>query len=283
MKKILDTNILLDYPQIIENAKLEDGFLIPIGVLREIDGLKQSENPVTSCNARAAAVYVSKNLNNLLFDTHERRGTVDEQLMEIAKETDGQIITNDVSLKVIAKIRGINCCGFSRKDNYGGVEYWLIDTEEEEDFKRLNDAFDNGIVPKEFNLFENQYLIVKNKNAPIINKNKENDYETLCIFVYRDNVLHTVYGGDSYKDYSIHNMYIDKIRPRNIEQICLFEALNNRDITILHASSSFGCGKSFVLNNFALQELENGKIRKIVYIPNNSFTENTMDIGALPG
>lgn len=41
--------------------------------------------------------------------------------------------------------------------------------------------------------------------------------------------------------------------------------------------------KSFILNNYALQELEKGNINKIVYVPNNAFTENTMDIGALPG
>lgn len=41
--------------------------------------------------------------------------------------------------------------------------------------------------------------------------------------------------------------------------------------------------KSFILNNFALQELEKGNIDKIVYVPNNAFTENTMDLGALPG
>ena len=44
-----------------------------------------------------------------------------------------------------------------------------------------------------------------------------------------------------------------------------------------------GKKKSFILNNFALQELERGNISKIVYIPNNSYTENAMEIGYLPG
>lgn len=41
--------------------------------------------------------------------------------------------------------------------------------------------------------------------------------------------------------------------------------------------------KSFNINNFALSELEHGKINKIVYIPNNAYVANTIDIGALPG
>jgi predicted ribonuclease YlaK len=73
------------------------------------------------------------------------------------------------------------------------------------------------------------------------------------------------------------------IGPRNPEQKCLFDILNNRNITIVYSGGKFGTGKSFVLNNFALQELEKGKIKKIVYVPNNAYTENTIDIGALPG
>jgi phosphate starvation-inducible protein PhoH len=32
-----------------------------------------------------------------------------------------------------------------------------------------------------------------------------------------------------------------------------------------------------------LQELERGNINKIVYVPNNSYVANTMELGALPG
>ena len=59
--------------------------------------------------------------------------------------------------------------------------------------------------------------------------------------------------------------------PRNSEQACLFDILNNKNITVAYAGGRFGAGKSFILNNFALQELEKGNIQKIVYVPNNSF------------
>jgi len=63
----------------------------------------------------------------------------------------------------------------------------------------------------------------------------------------------------------------------------LFNALQRKDNTIIYAGGSFGTGKSFILNNYAISELDKGKISKIVYVPNNSYTENTIDIGALPG
>lgn len=41
--KILDTNVLLDYPQIVTNPKKY--WIIPMAVLMEIDGLKYHKNP----------------------------------------------------------------------------------------------------------------------------------------------------------------------------------------------------------------------------------------------
>lgn len=35
--------------------------------------------------------------------------------------------------------------------------------------------------------------------------------------------------------------------------------------------------------NYAFQQLERGKIEKIIYVPNNAFTANSREIGALPG
>lgn len=82
---------------------------------------------------------------------------------------------------------------------------------------------------------------------------------------------------------AIRNKWINKITPKNSEQICLFNLLLNQDITILYAGGKYGSGKSFILNNFALQELEQSNIRKIIYVPNNSFVENTLEVGTLPG
>lgn len=41
--KILDTNVLLDYPQIVTNPK--EYWIIPMAVLMEIDGLKYHKSP----------------------------------------------------------------------------------------------------------------------------------------------------------------------------------------------------------------------------------------------
>jgi predicted ribonuclease YlaK len=40
--KILDTNVLLDYPQVV--TREEEYWIIPMCVLREIDDLKKNQN-----------------------------------------------------------------------------------------------------------------------------------------------------------------------------------------------------------------------------------------------
>jgi len=176
-------------------------------------------------------------------------------------------LTNDVYLKVKAILHNIPTKGYSQKDDYCGVTYWEPELDELMYSNELEAALENGIIPKEFEgkLFENQYLIAHNGD------------EVLGIFKHRDNKLSVV------KDLKIKNKYINSIRPRNAEQSCLFDGLMDRKNSIVYAGGGFGRGKSFILNNFALQELEKGEIDKIVYVPNNAFTENTMELGAMPG
>ena len=37
------------------------------------------------------------------------------------------------------------------------------------------------------------------------------------------------------------------------------------------------------MTGYAVQELQKGHINKIIYVPNNSYNENSMELGALPG
>ena len=114
---------------------------------------------------------------------------------------------------------------------------------------------------------ENQYIIVRDLATK----------EILSIVQNRNGEIKEVI------PYEITNGWINKIYPRNPEQRCLFNILQQKDISIVYAGGQFGTGKSFILNNYAISQLEKGKISKIVYVPNNAYTENTIDIGSLPG
>lgn len=268
MNYIIDTNILLDYPQIVEDKNNQ--IYIATSVLKELDGLKKHINNDIAFNARRAAVYISRNLNQLLFVSEcEKWGIpVDDQLIKIAKIKNGVLITNDVYLKVRATIDGVETKGYNNKDDYTGVEYWYVDSiDNEKDQEDLSKLLNDNILPPEIVLYENQYLIIKEKSTD----------KTIKIYVIKNGKPEEV------ENKKIRNQWIDYIYPRNSEQTCLFNALSNKDNTIIYAGGKYGTGKSFILNNFALQELEKGNIRKIIYIPNNSYVEGSMELGFLPG
>lgn len=268
MNYIIDTNILLDYPQIVEDRNNQ--IYIATSVLKELDGLKKHINNDIAFNARRAAIYISRNLNQLLFVSEcEKWGIpVDDQLIKIAKIKNGILITNDVYLKVRATIDGVETKGYNNKDDYTGVEYWYVDSiDNEKDQEDLSKLLNNNILPPEIVLYENQYLIIKEKSTD----------KTIKIYVMKDGKPEEV------ENKKIRNQWINYVYPRNSEQTCLFNALSNKDNTIIYAGGKYGTGKSFILNNFALQELEKGNIRKIVYIPNNSYVEGSMELGFLPG
>ena len=113
---------------------------------------------------------------------------------------------------------------------------------------------------------DNEYLIITDQ-----------DDNTLSIFRRKGENIEVI------RDSFIRNNFIRQIAPRNREQSCLFNLLKDKDITILCAQGGFGVGKSFILINYALQELEKGHIDKIVFIPNNATTDNTKELGFMPG
>lgn len=269
--KILDSNILLDYPQII--TKANEYWVIPMCVLREIDGLKMATNPEISKKARKAAVYISKNMDNIEWIIEDSSEKTDQQLLNITKNRNGILITNDVALKVQATVKGIETEGYSWNEDYTGIYYLR-----EEDFNRdtyqalCAELYETGKLELEDYTFSiNEYLIV----PPSINSsNKLKDYG---IFKFDGEKFNTVRGRE------IENSWCGSIYPRNPEQVCLVDLLLNDDIKILYAGGVYGSGKTILTHNYAIRELEREQIKKIVYVPNNAYTQNSMELGFLPG
>ena len=64
---ILDTSVLIDNPHIIKNELIGDNIIIPLSVVRELDGLKNSLNSSQARQAREAL----RNIRYLLLDQTE--------------------------------------------------------------------------------------------------------------------------------------------------------------------------------------------------------------------
>lgn len=81
----------------------------------------------------------------------------------------------------------------------------------------------------------------------------------------------------------IKSPLLGHIEPRNIEQKCYFDLLQNPHIPIVNCVGRVGSGKTFLATAIALDMIEAGHYDKLIYVRNNFGVEDTKDPGALPG
>lgn len=245
-------------------------------VLREIDDLKKSQNSEIGQKARKAAVFISKNMDNIEFYLADpKRTPADDQLLLLTQERKGILVTNDVSLKVRAIALGVETEGYSWDGDYTGIYYLKsTDVPQEVYYSILAELNESGKYECEDHTFSyNEYLVV-----PPYNEDASNG--DTSIFKYNGITFDRVHFKTIPTNWLLKG---HEIKPRNVEQICLFDAILNSQNKILYVGGPFGTGKTFSTHHYAINQLETGKIKKIIYVPNNSYTQNTMDLGALPG
>lgn len=118
----------------------------------------------------------------------------------------------------------------------------------------------------EFGLLENQYLIVKNMDGDIVDKYK-----------WKNSILKDI----SYK--KIKTQMLGEIKPRNLEQQCYFDLLNDDDIRVKAIVGRAGTGKSFIATNWAVEKLADGKFERFIVLRNNIQTIGVKEIGFRQG
>lgn len=275
---IIDTNVLIDYPDIVTHENIG----IAWSVLEELDRIK-----ITQGERAKKARIVLRKLRDLLEKDEliekdeekkyqekiEERDTqihfidtsnynnlsVDNQLLYLCKDNNYTLITNDVNLQVKCIALQVQYESYIKNNEiYTGILRLYIPKDNE----LISELYINDFT--NLTLFENQYIV-------IIEDDNVKD-----VLVYRNHLIKPI------KRESIEISYGNKIQARNIEQACLIDALYSK-ANIIYAGGSFGTGKSFLLTSYALQELQRGNIDKIVYVPNNSQNENSMELGTMPG
>ena len=255
--KLVDTNVLLDYPRIIENY---DDIVLHISVLKELDNLK-NKNQEVGKKARKASNLIFANKNKITFNKDVIRDDyVDDVLIYLAKKNKYIIVSNDINMLIKCEFENIESMTYSYpSDNYDGITR----LEANRDNETIARIYEGG--PCNLSLHENEYVFIYDENNVDIFKNKKNEL-IKCPYLAID-----------------QTEYNEKVKPRNPEQRALIYTLLDKDNTIVFATGNYGTGKSYLLYSFALHELAKGSIEKIVIVPNNAQNENTRDLGTLPG
>lgn len=245
--RLLDTSALLE-------GEREGKILL--SVISELDNLKTKEGLVGK-KARDVIKFIYREALEEVYDETrffelEYKST-DDILLEVAKERDWVLVTADLSLFLRANALNIQREFIDGSKN----EYKIHPTStyiNDREYCEIMEGTYKGKHP------ENHFLIFGDEAFKITNGTPEH-------IMYKE----------------INNDWLGKIKPRNVEQKCLINLLHS-EVPVVAVHSKYGCGKSFLMLNYILSVVGDGKpFNKVIVIPNNSAVLQSREVGTLPG
>jgi PhoH-like ATPase len=278
-----DTCSLLNLQE--EAFKSETKFYISSVTLHELENIK------TSGTKDEGTKYQARRLLHLLADNEDKYETIlfkNEFLNRIAEfdlpATDdtkiiasayvtfkdygiwheGIFVTCDLACKNIAHSLGlkVNFSDDSDIEEYSGYLEKQLNNEDLALF--YSEYLRNNI--NIYNLFDNEYLLIKDENGQIIDKYRwhENEYSQVQF-------------------QEVESRMFGRVVPKegDVYQQLALDSLKNNQITILRGKA--GSGKSLLGLAYLFQELEKNRIDKIVMFVNPVATKDSCKFGFLPG
>ena len=280
-----DTNIILDDIESLQDYKL----VLLSHTLRELEKHKSNRRDADlAYRARKAVRYIKANRDKFVFDTKDYDGSdygdnsyEDNRILESVISNQYGLITNDVLLGYRAEGLGIEVIDLNQNNindlDYNGIHELFL-TSSKEDQELLAQIYENPSY-NQFNLVQNQYLFVWNKDRPTYNEDGiQNGYELIDNFRFDGFQLNKL----KYKTVTPKFMG-EKVKPINKKQEMLFDLLQNKDITIKACFGKYGVGKDFVMITHALDLIEQQKMDKIIWARNNVELADVPTLGILPG
>ena len=272
-----DTNALLE----LQDKIFDYEFIISSISLQELENIKvsRSKDDQVKYNARKILHLLDEKsdkykviIYDLLIETY-----ISDKNMEITPDTkivgtcsyiQDKIsekvifVTNDIACKMIAsKIFNLNVesVGENPDDKYSGcLEVTLSDEDMAYFYEHLQDNI--------YNLFENEYLILKNSENRIV--------DTL---VWRDGTYQNI------KFPNIKSDYFGIVKPLNgdVYQQMALNSFSNNQVTMIKGAA--GTGKSYLAIGYMMWLLEKHKIDRIIIFCNTIATANSAKLGYYPG
>lgn len=135
------------------------------------------------------------------------------------------------------------------------------------DDEKLAAFYNNKEVYAElFDLRENQYLLIEDSTGEVVDR-----------YCYQNGELRQV------MFCKLGGTFTGTVKPRNPQQVCLFDMLKDKTSKIKLVTGRFGSGKTLAMTTAALELIEKGKFEKIVWVRNNVSVKDAPEIGFLPG
>lgn len=247
---VADTCIFLDEIESLQEYKV----VVLSHVLRELEKHKgNNRDQELAYKAREAVRYIRENKDKFVFDMKDYDGSEygdnkyeDNNILKGIVENNYSLITKDYLLAMKAKGLGVEVIELDDKDNddtyTGYIETYVIQDE-------LNQIYQD-LGNNKWELLQNQYLIIKDDiTGDIIDALKWNG--------------NSLVGVDE-KGFSTSNL--GKFKPKDYYQQCALDSLVNNQVTMIKGKA--GTGKSLIALNYAWNQIERGKFRKLIIFSN---------------
>ena len=121
--KIIDTSVIVDgrIVEILESGFLEGPFVLPRFVLRELQAIADSTDPMKRTRGRRGLEVLSRLQELGVLELSERdfddvRGA-DAKLVRVAQELRGKLVTNDYNLNRVAGVEGVTVLNINELAN----------------------------------------------------------------------------------------------------------------------------------------------------------------------
>ncbi len=114
--KLVDTSAIVDgrIVEIVEAGFLEGALIVPRFVLRELQAISDSVDPLKRTRGRRGFDVLTKLQELSIFEISERDfddmapGNVDARLVRLAQEIGAKLVTNDYNLNRVAHVEGVD-------------------------------------------------------------------------------------------------------------------------------------------------------------------------------
>ena len=275
------SSLLLKANTLFENP--EEQIVISSITLKELEEIKTMYNKTSDikCAARHVLAKLTAHPGEyeiVIFTTAMLEPIIEKDLMisndtkilacaiwyDTIKHPDETIfITNDLSLSHLANLFFGNDCIQSVQEDIDDeyVGYKEIKMTE----KEMGEFYSN-LQNNTYNLYINEYLIIKNENNETVDKMKWTGEKHIPI---------------SYAN--IDSRYLGKIKPYkdDVYQALAIDSFVNNKITLIKGPA--GTGKSFLSLGYLFHLLGNNKIDKIIIFCNTIATKGAARLGFYPG